>query len=295
MDSRALVDYALKPFRERDFTYGRYVGFLDRLRSDERHHIVPLRDFHGAPRDGRVLFGLRHDVDVDAASALEMAKLERARRLRATYFVLHTAPYYALVSRGVVCRRRQVLDFMRRLQDLGHEVGLHNDLVTLQGIYGVDALAYAKEELAWLRGEGVDIVGVAAHGSEYCLRYGYHNQYFFAELADEERAGFPNRELVRTEAGAFRIQRGSLRALGFAYDASHLGNDHHFSDLPGADGRRWHPDELPWHRFQPGERVIVLTHPVHWGGSLPKYGRMATRFVRNRLQRLRGSRGRGKL
>src|SRR5919199_3779509 len=112
----------LFPWTERRFTYREYARFLDRLAERE---VVPLREFARGAGD----LALRHDVDERLDSALVLARLEADRALRATYFVLHTAPYW---------HEPDLLPRLLRLQELGHEVGLHNDLVTLERVHGVD-------------------------------------------------------------------------------------------------------------------------------------------------------------
>jgi hypothetical protein len=79
----------LRPIRERRFLYREYEAFLDQLADADRFHVVPLREFSTTSED-RVLVGLRHDVDDRMDAALEFARLEHERGLRATYFLLHT-------------------------------------------------------------------------------------------------------------------------------------------------------------------------------------------------------------
>jgi hypothetical protein len=237
----------LFPLTERRFTYAEYERFLDRLGSRE---VVPLRELAA----GRGDLALRHDVDDRIDSALELARREHDRGLRATYFVLHTAPYYERVD---------LLDRLRRLQELGHEVGWHNDLVTLAVVHGRDPAAYLQRELERLRGDGIDVVGVAAHGSPWCHRLGFHNSYAFSDLP-QPIAGFPTRfEPI-----------GFLADFGFAYDAYSLGEHAYFSDSRFDGGRRAHPADFP---LEPGKRTIVLTHPCHWDASaaakVPRIGR----------------------
>src|SRR5437870_3990018 len=76
------------PVTEGAFTYRRYDDWLARLAG---RNVVPLRELTAAPTPA---LGLRHDVDSRLESALELGRLEHARGIRATYFVLHTAPDY---------------------------------------------------------------------------------------------------------------------------------------------------------------------------------------------------------
>ena len=246
-----LASRLLFPWTERRFTYAEYERFLERLAGRE---VVPLREFARGAGD----LALRHDVDSRLDSALRLARLEHDRGLRATYFVLHTAPYWDdddLVPR------------VRRLQELGHEVGLHNDLVTLERVHGRDARAALEEALARLREAGIDVVGAAAHGSPWCHRLGYHNNYVFAGW-DEPQPGFPSREVT---------EKLDPAEFGLAYEAYHVLRDAYFSDSSFVDGRRAHPADLD---LEPGQRAIVLVHPCHWDASgTAKMARLVSTIV----------------
>ena len=253
-----LSSRVLFPLVERRFTYAEYDRFLDRLAGRE---VVPLREF----ATGRGDTALRHDVDGRLESALELARREHDRGLRATYFVLHTAPYYG---------RPDLVDRLSELQTLGHEVGWHNDLVTLALVHGVDPEPYLRRELEGIRGGGIEVVGVSAHGSPWCHRLGFHNDYAFSDLP-QPITGFPTRfEPI-----------GTLADFGFDYDAYSLGEDAYFSDSRFEHGRRAHPADL---HLGPGKRTIVLTHPCHWDTSqVAKAARLARRVTR----RLTGAHG----
>jgi len=228
----------LFPLTERRFTYASYEAFLDRLAGRD---VVPMREF----AQGRGDLALRHDVDSRLESALELARLEHRRDLPATYFVLHTAPYWS---------RPDLLGRLRELQSLGHEIGFHNDLVTLERTQDVDIDEYSRRELERLREAGIAVVGAAAHGSPFCHRLGFHNNYAFAGW-DEPVAGFPSLTVRRKLDPA---------ALGLEYEAYHLPHDEYFSDSSFASGRRRHPLDL---ELVPGRRTIVLVHPCHWDRS----------------------------
>ena len=249
-----LYSRVLFPLVERRFTYAEYDRFLDRLVGRD---VVPLREFATGSGDT----ALRHDVDDRVESALELARREHARGLRATYFVLHTASYYG---------RPDLLDRLRELQALGHEIGWHNDLVTLALVHAVDPEPYLRRELERIRGGGIDLVGVSAHGSPWCDRLGFHNDYAFADLP-QPLPGFPTRF----------APIGTLADFGFEYDAYSLGEDAYFSDSRFVEGRREHPADLV---LEPGKRTIALTHPCHWdasaGAKLQRLGRRIARHLR---------------
>jgi len=249
----------LFPVLERSFTYAAYEQMLDRLADGARFEVVPLCEFAQTRSTPRAVVALRHDVDARLDSALELARRERERGLRATYFVLHTADYW---------HRDDLIETLLELQAWGHEIGWHNDLVTLEGVYGGDARAFLSEQLARLRAAGVEIEGTSSHGSPYCHRFGFHNNAFFADFDAEELPGFPHKAAVLTQRGRRALPKGRLAEFGFTYEAYHLDNDLYFSDASFDDGgRRWHPAELDFAQFGPGRRVVILTHPCHWDVS----------------------------
>jgi hypothetical protein len=249
-----LASRVLFPWTERRFSYEEYDRFLAGLAGRE---IVPLREFATGAGD----LALRHDVDSRLESALEVARLEARRGLRATYFLLHTAPY---------CAEPDFLLRARELQDLGHEVGFHNDLVTAARVHGRDPRAVLEEALARLRGAGLEIVGTAAHGSPWCHRLGFHNNYVFAGW-DEPRPGYPNLGVP---------QKLDPHEFGLEYEAYHVPRDAYFSDSTFVGGRRRHPASL---RLRMGHRAIVLVHPDHWDRSgAAKWARLARKLRRPR-------------
>lgn len=242
----------LFPLRERRFTYGEYARFLGGLGGRE---VVLLREFARGAGD----LALRHDVDSRLESALELARLEHEQGLRATYFVLHTAPYWS---------DRDLLPRLRRLQELGHEVGFHNDLLTLALVERADARSVLERELERLRAGGLDVVGAAAHGSPWCHRLGFHNNYVFAGW-DEPRPGYPNCEVP---------QKLDPAEFGLEYEAYHVPHDAYFSDASFVDGRRAHPADFP---LEPRRRTILLVHPDHWDASAAaKWRRLAAKLAR---------------
>jgi hypothetical protein len=251
----------LFPITERAFTYSRFDRWLATL---DRAPTVHLGDLEATT--GRVV-SVRHDVDSRLESALEFGRLEHDRGVKATYFVLSTAPYY-------LSGDPSLLRALRRLQDdYGHEIGWHNDLVTLEKVEGVDVAAYLGRELEWLRGGGITIRGSASHGSPWCHRLGFHNNYIFAGW-DEPVPGFPMHDTA---------QKLDPAEFGLEYEAYHLDYDTYYSDSDFRGGRRWHPDGA-----QLGERTVFLLHPCHWDASAAaKLARLLRKVARRAIQRPR--------
>jgi peptidoglycan/xylan/chitin deacetylase (PgdA/CDA1 family) len=108
---------------------------------------------------------IRHDVDGDLPAALACAEVERRLGIRATYYLLHTGPYYGTFANGVFLRNEACAEAYAMLQDMGHEVGLHTDSLWVYQQWGVDGAQCIRDELCWLRSIGLRIVGTAPHNS----------------------------------------------------------------------------------------------------------------------------------
>ncbi len=99
------------------FDRGAYWALLDRLRAT--HRPRRFQELPTAPARSPY-FLLRHDVDYSPAAALDLAREEAARGVRATYFLLPNGRHYNLLT-------AEFAAVPRRLVALGHEVGLHYD------------------------------------------------------------------------------------------------------------------------------------------------------------------------
>jgi len=95
-----------------------YMDFLATATS-RGYAFVHFRDFlpGAAPLPPRYIV-LRHDVDFAPGFSLDMAELEHAAGISSTFFVLVDGQFYNPLDSEVV---RQI----RRIHELGHEIGLH--------------------------------------------------------------------------------------------------------------------------------------------------------------------------
>ena len=189
--------------------------------------VIPLREVAEGNTDEKVI-ALRHDIDSDLQRSLRFAQWENARGFRASYFVLHTVPYYT--------DKTQVNNTLHELQRLGHEIGLHNDAVTVALQQGAeDPIAAAMDilevELKVLRDEGFEIVGTAAHGSALCKEHGVNNMEVFDRF-DPEQLGL--------EYAAYKLHRG----MNYVSD----------------NGGEWRSPRV----LMPDRQTHVLCHPQHW-------------------------------
>lgn len=270
-----------------------YERLVAALAADPRIDVVPHRDLLDGPvAPGRIRAVLRHDIDLDIVTALEMARIEARHGVQSTYYVLHTGPYYGRFRNGVFRRSAAAAHIYRRLQDLGHEVGLHSDPLHVYQDHGIDGAQALTAELAWLRDNGLAITGTCAHNS--AGTYGACNYAVFE--------GRPRALLMASDGNAV-MHNGkwaplhvlSERALGLAYECNDVfwqpGTPVEYACIMGYDHwarendkHRQHPDYKDNGRPRPkawsattdrfleeiatlpgGRFLVIVVHPIYYG------------------------------
>lgn len=216
------------------FTFSRYESLLELL-SEDKYEVVTMYEYSKIDTSDKVLVTIRHDIDLSLPKAIQLAKLENKHGIRTTYFVLATASYY----------RTKPNPTFKQMQDLGHEIGVHNDLLSLFLNEGINPFEYNKQDLGYLHYLGLDIKGTASHGSSTMIHRKLINYYVFSEWNETD----------------FDLPDKTLKEYGYEYEAYHLGQDHYLSDGSG----RWIPsfDEILTilKEAKPGTRIQILSHP----------------------------------
>lgn len=204
--------------------------------------VVAMEDVFDGHRDPNAI-ALRHDVDGtnnatrDALNtAVKIAEWEADRGYRATFYILHTAPYW--MGPGFA----SALD---RIAECGHEIGIHSDALAESFRTGRDPDQILDEALATLRGLGLRVRGVAGHGNPMCNR-DYPNEASFAN--DEQfvecarpTEGEPDREITRGNVTR-NLSPRPLADFGLEYEALAIAYDRINGVMPfriSDSGGRW--------------------------------------------------------
>ena len=231
---------------------------LSFINSVEAPIIGPPTEYAG----GKVLW-LRHDVDYDLDHALWFAQKEASEGFAATYFLLHTAPYFDYSS--------DLVEKVLLLLEMGHQIGLHNDAISVWHKTGEHPRDILTRPLDFLRGI-CPVIGTSCHGAREHYDRGYFNYEVWKEWDRNENEGF-------CQVNCPQI---SLTKMGLEYEAYFLPYTHYFSD----SGNNWVgyvvEGKKPFERtaaFSPGNlgtNVInefnkadeglfqMLLHPCHW-------------------------------
>jgi hypothetical protein len=248
-----------------NFTWQKYASFLKKISDTSKYVVLPLNEFRQTLNSKKIVIGLRHDIDLDLKVAYEFSKIEYDLGFRSTYFILHTAPYYLADQNNMALHSEKIIPILKKMQNERHfEIGWHNDLVTLQVIYNFDPVVFLHNELSWLRSNGLQIAGTAAHGSNYCKTYHYMNFYFFQECSYPILVGRENNITVPKDGKMITLKKGHLNDFNLEYEAYFLNNNKAYSDAVIKDGVRWNIGMLDLSSLKPGDRIIILLHPIHW-------------------------------
>lgn len=242
-----------------------YNNFLNYLTTSEHFLVVPQKYFKKTTSNDKVIISIRHDIDDNINASVKFAYLEHKYGINSTYYVLHTAKYYGETKINSFMRNDDVIYYLKKIQDsYDHEIGWHNDLVTLQVIYEINPKEFLRNELTWLRENGIDITGTSSHGSYYCYIYHYVNSYFWKEVKGTDGGNFFNWEYISRGSRTFKIEKDSLDSYNLDYDGDSFKCDYFFSDSDRKDGKRWHMGMVNLDTIPAGRKVIILLHPQHW-------------------------------
>ncbi len=100
-----------------EFTYQAYADMINTLR-DCGYNIC---NYHNYAEKKKCVI-LRHDIDSSIEAALRLGEVEETLHVSSTYFLLLTSNFYNPASKSS-------RDQLKKLQNMGHEIGLHFDEV----------------------------------------------------------------------------------------------------------------------------------------------------------------------
>lgn len=214
--------------------------------------VVPMYDVaRGDTAPGTI--GLRHDVDDNEGSlvtALHLAEWENEHGYSSTYFLLHGSHYWGA----------EMLMAAERIEELGHEVGLHVNAIAEALRTNRDPRVILREAIDELR-TAARVVGCVAHGDDLCHRAWFVNDEMFSESA-RPSCGDPRRTIAfdGVSVNLHPVSRGDY---GLEYDASWLSRGNYLSD----SGGKWSQEfaRVVEVFSQRSGQLHVLQHPDHWG------------------------------
>jgi hypothetical protein len=180
------------------------------------HGTTAFVDRHVSPEK----IVVRHDIDHDLEHALWFARWEHDHSINSTYFALHSAWYWQDEAESGFRR-------LREMQDLGHEVGIHNDAMSVARGDRLIAEKTLRDAIDAMSDAGLSIYGAADHGGE-----------------------FENGKLWDVVNPSF---------FGLEYEAYQVQRQANVNYISDNRGRLQAPLE-----YHGARRTVVLIHPEHW-------------------------------
>lgn len=232
---------------------------------------------------------LRHDLCGLASESqiLEMAQLEKEMGVSATYFIMPPGAYSsdtdnifgALSDRNIVVSDRGI-ELALKLLSLGHEVGLHNNAVSLMLEHGLEPQRLFESFAEAYSASGVPLLGTASHGSPICREKKFNNREIFE---GSHRRGWEIGRTIRHGRRKVTLHSVDPLSFGFKFEAYSLPRTSTLSD----SGGRWSgklSGSRPFLERQPDNEeeivseltktkengytpISILLHPSHWASS----------------------------
>ena len=145
-------------------TFEDYEKFIDNLYDDGcKFEKMVNRTNHIA---------LIHDIDHDINKAVRLAEIEYNNGVQSTYYVI-TTRFYPFWRKTYDYRKE--IEKIKYIQSLGHEIGFHNDLLTLDAKKGISAKDELRKVLDFFYDNGINIFSSHAHGSRWCRKNNQNN------------------------------------------------------------------------------------------------------------------------
>ena len=139
--------------------------------------VLLAREFAEQGAAERPVVVVKHDIEAEPDKALKTAQIESENGLRATYY-FHG--FFLQDTRAVRC--------MRAIQQLGHEIGYHYDVLDCNNGDFEMARRQFDKYLSGFANIGVEIETVCPHGNPLKQRDGWNsNKDFFKEESIREQ------------------------------------------------------------------------------------------------------------
>jgi len=145
-----------------EFTHSYYSGMIAAV--GERYRFISYDQYLATVETPFVIW--RHDVDFSIHEALNLARIEHAQNLKATYFLLLHSEFYNIFEKSIS-------EMISVIINLGHHIALHFD----PSFYGIMDEAGLEENLRFESGIiehifGVDVTVFSFHNpTEEILKF----------------------------------------------------------------------------------------------------------------------------
>lgn len=150
-----------------EFVYKNWELFCIKLKEQNIITVTAIDVLNGVANDNYVI--LKHDVETKVSNAYAIAEIE--------YKYGHKGSYYV---QAYLLRNDKNVELLRRIQEMGHEVSYHYDVLdSCKGDFDC-ALVEFKKNVDLFKSCGFDTITLCQHGNPIVERKGYtSNRDFF--------------------------------------------------------------------------------------------------------------------
>ncbi len=233
------------------FIYREWDDFCSKLK-DSKAQCLRAVDVLEYTND-ITFYVLKHDVETNPSKALQLAKIEYKHALHGSYYV----QAYLLKD------NKKNIEYLRKIQALGHEVSYHYDVLdSNSGNYEKAALEF-ENNIRIFEKQGFLIKTVCQHGNPVVSRNGYSsNRDFFRNPKTLDR--YPSMtDIVVDFKGRTNQEYLYISDAGYGWKVI---DDPENNDLPNYSG-----NDIPLSGLdhiltfiKEGNSVIISTHPHRW-------------------------------
>lgn len=195
---------------------------------------------------------LKHDVETNAAKALQLAKIEAKYHHKGVYYV-----------QAYLLENQKNMSFLKRIQELGHEVSYHYDVMDSQKGNIDKAIKEFQKNVEIFQRNGFQIHTVCQHGNPIIERVGYHsNRDFFRNLKVSVKYSSIVEIMVNLKE-KIGVDYKYISDVGYGWKIIY---DPETNDIVNSDEKNTPIGTLDnvAAYFQEQKQVIVSTHPHRW-------------------------------
>ena len=158
-----------------NFSYKHYFEVLKNAKKE--YAIGPVRDYKKLKKNKKYII-LRHDIDISLDHAIKIAKKEAKYGIFSTYFILLHSPYYNASDENS-------FEKIRKISNLGHEIGLHYDVTFLEKNSGSIVKNLNDEVNILSKISNTKITSIAQHDPTYSPKLNNKALVDFLDVKDK--------------------------------------------------------------------------------------------------------------
>ena len=236
-------------FKSLDFTLDKYQELCKVLA--ENYTVYTVLEYLSEKPEGKIAV-MRHDVDRKIKNSLNMAEREHELGIRSSYYFRYPATFKP--------------DLIRKIRDLGHEIGYHYEVLSkTNGDYS-KAITLFQTELAEFR-KICPVDTICMHGSplskynnrDLWTRYDYHSYGIYGEAFLSFEQDHDDIHYL-TDTGRTWSNKHTLRDV--------MKTQSGYNDTVSLDST---DDLIRWMRYIGGKKLYLTVHPERWSANLGEW------------------------